>query len=150
MSYVSPPYLFHHFFKMIRPALLRLVHHAAFCSLGLTNQGSRRLDPTFGNSSPEKLRTLLQSPLPPSQTSKCAFELSELSEAIQDSNESMFAIRDLDGEGQETKTGWVSPLEDCFKLSNDAVAMVGKALTCLRYNYLTFLLSNIHIFSQLE
>ena len=122
---------------MIRPALLRLVQHTAFCSLGCTNQGSHRLDPTFGNSSPEKLRTLLQSPLPPSQTTKCAFELSELAEAIQDSNESMFAIRDLDGEGQEKKTGWVSPLEDCFKLSNDAVAMVGKTRTCMFALYVT-------------
>lgn len=115
------------FNQMVRPSLMLLVQHAAFCSLGCANQGSMyRLDATFGKSSPEKLRTLLQSPLPPSQTSKCAFELAELAEAIQDSNESMLTIRQLDEEGEESKTTYTSPLEDCLKLATDAVTMIGE------------------------
>lgn len=115
--------------KMVSPSLMRLVQHAAFCSLGCANQGSKyRLDATFGQSSPEKLRTLLQSPLPPSQTSKCAFELAELAETIQDSNESMFTIRELDEEGEGSKSAYVSSLEACFKLATDALSMIGKLL----------------------
>lgn len=112
---------------MVRPSLLKLVRHAAFCSLGCINQNSKsRLDATFGMSSPEKLQTLLQSPLPPSQTSKCALELAELAEAIQDCNESMMTIRELDDERDESKSPYNSPLEDCYKLATDVVAMIGE------------------------
>ena len=111
---------------MVRPALLRLVQHAAFCSLGCANQGSKhRIDPTYGKSSPEKLRTLLQSPLPPSQTQNCASELADLAEAIQDSTDSLFAIREMDEEGEESKTAYTPPLEGCFKLATDALTMIG-------------------------
>lgn len=112
---------------MVRPSLMRLVQHAAFCSLGCANQGAKyRLDATFGKSSPEKLHTLLQSPLPPSQTSKCAFELAELAESIQDFNESMFTIQ-MDEEGEESKSAYFSPLETCFQLAADALNMIGES-----------------------
>ena len=112
---------------MVKPALLRLVQHASFCSLGCSNQGSKyRLDATFGKSSPEKLRSLLQSPLPPSQTSKCAYELAELVEVIQDSNESMLSMQ-MEEEGEETEAVSSSPLEVCFQLATDAVNMIGES-----------------------
>ena len=111
----------------MRPSLTRLVEHAAFCSLGCASQGSQhQLNATFGKSSAEKLRILLQSPLPPSQTSKCAFELAELAEAIQTSNESMFTIRELGEEKDELKSAYTSPLQDCFKLATDVLTMIGE------------------------
>jgi hypothetical protein len=121
---LSASYVFN---SMVRPSLMLLVQHSAFCSLGCANQGSKyRLDATFGKASPEKLRTLLQSPLPPAQTAKCALELAELAETIQDANESMFSIRQLDEEGEETKSAYASPLDGCFKLASEAVTMIGE------------------------
>ncbi|KAL3797514.1 hypothetical protein HJC23_009878 [Cyclotella cryptica] len=119
---LSASYVFN---SMVRPSLMLLVQHAAFCSLGCANQGSKyRLDATFGKTSPEKLRTLLQSPLPPTQTAKCALELAELAETIQESNESMFSIRLLDEDGEESKSAYSSPLEGCYKLASDAITMI--------------------------
>lgn len=118
---LSANYVFN---TIVKPSLKHLVEHAAFCSLGCANQGSKyQLDATFGMGSAERLRALLQSPLPPSQTAKCASAIAELTAAIQEANESMFAIQPLDEEGEEMKSAH-SPLESCYKLANDVVLMI--------------------------
>ncbi|KAL9181123.1 hypothetical protein ACHAXT_009928 [Thalassiosira profunda] len=110
----------HDVFKsIVSPALRRLVEHVAYCSLGCANQGSEhKLVATFGRSSADRLRAVLKSPLPPTQTSKCALDLAELSEAIED------AIRSLGDDTEGTKVTYVSPLEKCSELTNNALVMI--------------------------
>ena len=111
------------FKSIVKPALTRLVDHVAYCSLGCANQGSKvKIVPTFGRGSADRLRAILKSPLPPTQTSKCALDLAELSEAIQDANEAMFAIRSLSDDGNKSKDQ--TPLERCAKMTSDAVVMI--------------------------
>ena len=97
----------HDVFKsIVNPALTRLVEHIAFCSLGCANQGSKyKVVATYGRGSAEHLRAILKSPLPSTQTSKCASDLAELSEAIQESKDTMLTIRSLgdDGEGGKSR-----------------------------------------------
>ena len=115
----------HDVFKsIVKPALTRLVEHVAFCSLGCANQGSKfKIHATFGRGSAERLRAILKSPLPPTQTAKCALDLAELAEAINEANEAMFTIRSLDGDGDGNKS-YTSPLEKSLKLTNDSVVMI--------------------------
>mmetsp|Transcript_23966 Transcript_23966/g.45784 ORF Transcript_23966/g.45784 Transcript_23966/m.45784 type:complete len:692 (+) Transcript_23966:1395-3470(+) len=116
----------HDVFKsIVNPALTRLVEHIAFCSLGCANQGSKiRISSTFGKGSADRLRAILKSPLPPTQTGKSASDLAELAEAIQESNESMLTIRSLSEDGEGTKIAYHSPLEMCSQLTDDAVIMI--------------------------
>jgi len=121
----------HDVFKsIVKPALTRLVEHVAYCSLGCANQGSKyKISATFGRASAERLRSILKSPLPPTQTSKCALDLAELAEAINTANEAMFTIRSLDSNG-DLKKEYTSPLEKSLKLTNDAVMMI-EARVCI-------------------
>eukprot|EP00581_Thalassiosira_minuscula_P001397 CAMPEP_0183746690 /NCGR_PEP_ID=MMETSP0737-20130205/66886_1 /TAXON_ID=385413 /ORGANISM="Thalassiosira miniscula, Strain CCMP1093" /LENGTH=1250 /DNA_ID=CAMNT_0025982393 /DNA_START=67 /DNA_END=3820 /DNA_ORIENTATION=- len=116
----------HDVFKsIVNPALKRLVEHISYCSLGCANQGSKyKISATFGRGSADRLRSILKSPLPPTQTAKCALDLAELAEAIQSSNESMLTIRSLGDDGEATKLNYQSPLEKCSTLANDAVVMI--------------------------
>ena len=114
------------FKTMVAPALMRLHEHAAFCALGCSNQGSTyKIGATFGRSSAERLKTILQSPLPPTQTAKCALELAVLVEAIQEANDAMISIRPMSDKKVELKKkNYQSPLEKCFSLVSDAVVMI--------------------------
>jgi len=110
------------FSSIVSPALTRLVEHVAFCSLGCANQGSRyKITSTFGRGSADRLRSILKSPLPATQTAKCALDLAELAEAIQEANEAMASIRPP---GKEDSKSHKSPLERAFDLTNDAVIMI--------------------------
>mmetsp|Transcript_21876 Transcript_21876/g.47536 ORF Transcript_21876/g.47536 Transcript_21876/m.47536 type:complete len:1286 (-) Transcript_21876:286-4143(-) len=116
----------HDVFKsIVNPALTRLVEYVAYCSLGCPNQGSKyKISAVFGRGSAERLRAILKSPLPPTQTAKCALDLAELADAIQESNEAMLTIRSLGDDGEGAKVTYRSPLEKCSQLTNDAVVMI--------------------------
>lgn len=115
------------FKTMVGPVLMRLHEHAAFCALGVSNQGSAyKIGATFGRSSAERLRTILQSPLPPTQTAKCALELAVLAEAIQEANDAMISISPAinDKNSESKKKSYHSPLEKCYKVAGDVVVMI--------------------------
>ena len=113
------------FHTIVSPALQRIVEHVSFCSLGCGNQGSKfKIVATFGRSSGDRLRAILKSPLPPTQTSKCALDLADLSAAIEEANESMFLIKALVGAGEDRNFALKSPLERCSRSTNDAVVMI--------------------------
>jgi hypothetical protein len=72
------------FISEISPSVKLLVQHAAFLGLGCRNSDEDQdLTATFGLKSEEKLFKLLQSPLPATQSSKCAVELAVLSDVVQ-------------------------------------------------------------------
>ena len=109
------------FETIVNPALTLLVEHVAFCSLGCANQASEyKITPTYGNESPERLRSILKSPLPPTQTAKCAQDLTDLAELIGESKETIFTSND--GEGNKATQN--SPLERCYQMINEAVGMI--------------------------
>jgi len=116
------------FKTIVGPALMRLHEHAAFCALGVSNQGSAyKIGATFGRSSAERLRAILQSPLPPTQTAKCALELAVLAEAIQEANDAMISIRpetNNEKAGSKKMKSYHSPLEKCYALASDVVVMI--------------------------
>ena len=112
------------FKTVVGPALMRLHEHAAFCALGCSNQGSTyKIGATFGRSAAERLRAIIQSPLPPVQTSKCALELAVLTEAIQEANDAIIPIRP---KSESKKKTYQSPLERCFVVMSDVVVMIEK------------------------
>ena len=113
------------FKSVVDPALTRLVEHAAYCALGCANQGSKyKISATFGRDSAESLCAILNSPLPATQTAKCAADLAELAETINESNEAMFPIRLTSDDGDGMKSSSHSPLERCSQLTNAAVVMI--------------------------
>lgn len=109
------------FESIVNPALTLLVEHVAFCSLGCANQASGyKISATYGKGSAERLRTILKSPLPPTQTAKCALDLAELAEVIHESNEAVFTGDD----GEGNKVTHHSPLERCYQITNEALIMI--------------------------
>ena len=105
----------------VAPSLTKLVEHTAFCSLGSnTRTGAKYVEMTFGINADEKLRTLLRSPLPPSQSTKVGKELASLVEVLDDCSE---AIDDLRSENAMLN---LSPLDTCKTLSDSAVITVEK------------------------
>jgi hypothetical protein len=105
----------------ISPSLTKLVEHIAFCSLGSnTRTGAKYVEMTFGINADEKLRTLLRSPLPPSQSTKVGKELASLVEVLDDCSE---AIDDLRPENTMLN---LSPLDTCKSLSDSAVITIEK------------------------
>ena len=109
------------FVANVAPGLTKLVEHTAFCSLGSnTRTGAKYVEMTFGISADEKLRTLLRSPLPPSQSTKVGKELATLVEILDDCSE---AIDDLRPENSMLN---LSPLDVCKSLSDSAVITVEK------------------------
>ncbi len=76
------PSAFEVFITNICPAVELLVHHSAFLSLG-TDVGLRT-KATYGiDGVDERLQKLIVSPLPATQTSKCASELAQLASVVQ-------------------------------------------------------------------
>jgi hypothetical protein len=105
----------------INPALTLLVEHVAFCSLGCANEASGyKISATFGKGSPERLRSILMSPLPPTQTAKCAQDLAEMAEVIYESKDAIFTGND--GEGNKITNH--SPLERCYQITNKALILI--------------------------
>jgi hypothetical protein len=113
------------FVSNIAPSLNRLVEHAAFCSLGsnLTrSSGSRTLEMTFGQNADDKLRTLLRSPLPPSQSTKVGKELALLMDLVEEGDAGVDALRP-EGAMQLLTT---RPLDACKTLGDAAVVTIEK------------------------
>ena len=105
----------------VAPSLTKLVEHITFCSLGSnTRTGAKYVEMTYGINADEKLRTLLRSPLPPSQSTKVGKELASLVEVLDDCSE---AIDDLRHENSILN---MSPLIPCKSLSDSAVITVEK------------------------
>ena len=75
------------FKSIVKPTLARLVEHVAFCSLGCSNQGSNyKISATFGRGFTERIQAILNYPLHPTQTAKCALGLAELAKSIHEAN----------------------------------------------------------------
>jgi hypothetical protein len=105
----------------VAPSLTTLVEHTAFCSLGSnTRTGAKYVEMTFGLNSDEKLRTLLRSPLPPSQSTKVGKELASLVEVLDECSEIVDDLR------PESDTHNVSPFDTIKSLSDSAVITVEK------------------------
>jgi len=105
----------------IAPALTRLVEHAAFCSLGSNARtGAIVVEMSFGQSCEDKLRTLLRSPLPPSQSTKVGKELATLVELLMECSSE---VDDLRPESTLTK---MSPLDSSKALGDSAVVTIEK------------------------
>lgn len=71
--------------QTVSPAVIRLVEHATFCSLGCGNSGSTtelNISMSFGKDTSEKLQALLRAPLPPALSAKCATELAGLVDVV--------------------------------------------------------------------
>lgn len=112
------------FLSNIAPSITRLVEHASFCSLGSTTRSSSSKDlaMTFGKDAPDKLRTLLRSPLPPSQCNKAAKELADLVALLAECSEGTMALRP----DRESSVFKISPLDECKALGDAAVLTIEK------------------------
>lgn len=105
----------------IAPTLTQLVEHIAFCSLGSnTRTGAKYVEMTFGQNADEKLRTLLRSPLPPSQSTKVGKELASLVELV---GECSIGVDDLRSDSALLQH---SPLDASKSLSDSALVTVEK------------------------
>jgi Exocyst complex component Sec5 len=105
----------------VAPTLTQLVEHIAFCSLGSnTRTGAKYVEMTFGQNADEKLRTLLRSPLPPSQSTKVGKELASLVEIV---DECSTGVDDLRSDGALLQ---ISPLDASKSLSDSALVTVEK------------------------
>ena len=111
------------FLSNISPDVAKLVEHATFCALGSTSRGSGKdIKMSFGRNSPEKLRTLLRSPLPPTQSSKCAKELAELVQVVAEASAATNGLRPSEKDYFETYA--LSPLDECKLMAEEAVITV--------------------------
>lgn len=106
----------------IAPSVTRVVEHAAFCGLGSAPRGSGMdIKMTFGKKAQEKLRALLRSPLPPSQSSRVGKELADMVEVLFQSSVSVDELRpEQDGE----PTIKISPLDNCKTLGEQSVMTI--------------------------
>lgn len=105
----------------IAPSMTRLVEHAAFCSLGSnTRTGAKYVEMSFGQNSDDKLRTLLRSPLPPSQSTKVGKELAALVELLEECASGVDDLR------QDSALSQMSPLDASKSLGDSAVVTIEK------------------------
>lgn len=105
----------------VSPALTRLVEHASFCSLGSnTRTAAKAVEMSFGQNCEDKLRTLLRSPLPPSQSTKVGKELATLVELL------MECSNEVDSLCTENAFLKMSPLDNCKSLGDSAVVTIEK------------------------
>jgi hypothetical protein len=108
----------------IAPAVTRIVDHATFCALGSAPRGSGMdVRMSFGKKAAEKLKALLRSPLPPSQSSRVGKELADMVEML---NQSSVAINDLRPTSDTVPNVQLSPLEECKTLGEQAVMTIEK------------------------
>lgn len=111
------------FRTIITPSVTRLVEHATFCSLGCpARSGGSELNMSFGEDSPEKLRTLLRGALPPSHGTRVGTELAEMVELLSESSSGANGLR---AAADGTVSG-LSPLDECKTLGESAVITLEK------------------------
>lgn len=107
----------------VAPALNRLMEHASYCALGSnTNRGGKEVVMTFGQNVPDSLRSLLRSPLPPTQSTKVGKELADLVEVIELHSGEANSLRP---EAEETIVN-LSPFDDSKALGDAAVVTIEK------------------------
>eukprot|EP00980_Cylindrotheca_fusiformis_P001133 scaffold318_cov110-Cylindrotheca_fusiformis.AAC.5 len=105
----------------IAPSVSRVVEHATFCGLGSAPRGSGMdIKMTFGKRSPEKLRALLKSPLPPSQSSRVGKELADMVKVLSDSSTVVNELRPPDSNTLQK----LSPLDACKTLGDQSVMTI--------------------------
>lgn len=106
----------------IAPSVSRVVEHATFCGLGSAPRGSgMEIKMTFGKRSPEKLRALLKSPLPPSQSSRVGKELADMVKVLA---ESSTVVNELRPPNSTTTLQKLSPLDACKTLGDQSVMTI--------------------------
>lgn len=111
------------FISNISPSVNSIVEHASFCALGSNSRSaSRDIAVTFGRDSPEKLKALLKSPLPPSQSNKVAKELAELVQILSENSGGASALRP----DRDSSLFQLSPLDECKTLADSAVVTIEK------------------------
>jgi hypothetical protein len=108
----------------IAPSVSRIVEHATFCGLGSAPRGSGLdVKMTFGKKSPEKLRSLLRSPLPPSQSARVGKELAEMTDVLESSSA---LISELRPSGDQSSLFQLAPLDECKTIGEQAVMTIEK------------------------
>ena len=108
----------------IAPAVTRIVEHAAFCGLGSAPRGSGLdVKMSFGKKTPEKLRSLLRSPLPPSQSARVGKELANMVEVISQSSTLVNELRPVADANQLFQ---LSPLDECKGMADQCVMTIEK------------------------
>lgn len=115
------------FLTNIAPVVTKLVEHAAFCGLGSAPRGSSiDIRMTFGKKSAEKLRTLLRSPLPPSQSSRVGKELAAMVSVLDQSSATVDQLKPLPGESSITGKNVfaLSPLDESKILGEQSVMTI--------------------------
>ena len=110
------------FLTNITPAVSQLVDHTAFCTLGSAVRTSgKKVKMSFGSHSPDKLQSILKSPLPPVQSTQCAKELAELVRTVIESSAAANGLRHADNDHFDYN---LSPLDECRVLAEEAVITV--------------------------
>ena len=110
------------FLTNITPAVSQLVDHTAFCALGsATRTSGKKIKMSFGSHSPDKLQSLLKSPLPPAQSTQCAKELADLVRTVIESSAAANGLRHA---GNDHFDYNLSPLDECRVLAEEAVTTV--------------------------
>ena len=115
------------FLTNIAPVVTKLVEHAAFCGLGSAPRGSGMdIKMTFGKKSPEKLRALLKSPLPPNQSSRVGKELAAMVAVLGQSSITVNQLKPLPGESPITGKNvfTLSPLDESRTLGEQSVMTI--------------------------
>ncbi|KAG7369675.1 exocyst complex component Sec5 [Nitzschia inconspicua] len=113
------------FLSSISPSVSKLIEHAAFCGLGSAPRGSgMEIKMSFGKKSPEKLRVLLKSPLPPSQSSRVGKELAAMVEVLGQSSITLNQLKPLPGEPTRGNIYTMSPLDEIRTLGEQSVMTI--------------------------
>jgi len=115
------------FLTNIAPVVTKLVEHAAFCGLGSAPKGCTiEIKMTFGKKAPDKLRALLRTPLPPSQSSRVGKELAAMVAVLGQSSITINQLKPLPGESSTTVKNvyTLSPLEESRTLGEQSVMTI--------------------------
>ena len=125
------------FVANIAPSVASIVEHASFCSLGSnTRTGAKYVEMTFGQDSDDKLRTLLRSPLPPSQSNKVGKELAGLVSLLHECSADIDALR------PDSSLVNVSALEEAISLGDSALITIEKRRSIYMFDQVARACSN--------
>jgi len=106
------------FLTNIAPVVTKLVEHATFCGLGSAPRGSgMEIKMTFGKKAPKSLSAILQTPLPPSQSSRVGKELAAMVAVLNKSSETVNELKPLPGESHITTGNGKSSSASMYTLS---------------------------------
>ena len=120
------------FITDINPSMRLLVEHVAFCALGCFNgDEGQELKATYGEDTMERLKKLIQSPLPALQTSKCAAEIADLADIVESVADSALTLRPSEDDyfngfavSNHNRAGMESALEAVADLVEDVIVTI--------------------------